>query len=60
MTPTCSNTFKLLGSKLQGLLACHPNEVEPKSKEAIMINALSMHNMCSWNFLTRTPLGSGA
>ncbi len=60
-----SDIFKSVVSKLQGLVACHPDEVEPKSKEARrrltflvnslfmdMPNAPSIHDMFSWNVLT--------
>ncbi|KAL7541715.1 hypothetical protein ACHAXR_012973, partial [Thalassiosira sp. AJA248-18] len=60
-----SDIFKSVLTKLQGLVACHPDEVEPKSKEARrrltffvnslfmdMPNAPSIHDMFSWNVLT--------
>jgi len=60
-----SDMFKSVVAKLQGLVACHPDEVEPKSKEAKrrltffvnslfmdMPNAPSIHDMFSWNVLT--------
>ena len=60
-----SEVFKSVLTKCQGLLACHPDEVEPKSKEARrrltffvnslfmdMPNAPSIHDMFSWNVLT--------
>lgn len=60
-----SEIFKSVLTKLQGLVACHPDEVEPKSKEARrrltffvnslfmdMPNAPSIHDMFSWNVLT--------
>jgi len=60
-----SDIFKSVVAKLQGLVACHPDEVEPKSKEARrrltffvnslfmdMPNAPSIHDMFSWNVLT--------
>jgi len=60
-----SDQFKAVLTKLQGLVACQPDEVEPKSKEARrrltffvnslfmdMPNAPSIHDMFSWNVLT--------
>jgi len=60
-----SDIFKSVLTKLQGLVSCHPDEVEPKSKEARrrltffvnslfmdMPNAPSIHDMFSWNVLT--------
>lgn len=57
--------FKQVLSKLHGLVACHPDDVVPKSKEARrrltffvnslfmdMPNAPSIHDMFSWNVLT--------
>lgn len=59
------DTFKKVLTKLQGLVACHPDEVEPKSKEVhrrltFFVNSLfmdipnapSIHDMFSWNVLT--------
>jgi callose synthase len=58
-------TFKEVLGKLHGLVACHPADVEPKSKEARrrltffvnslfmdMPNAPSIHDMFSFNVLT--------
>lgn len=60
-----SDIFKSVLTKLHGLLACQPDEVEPKSKEAkrrltFFVNSLfmdipnapSIHDMFSWNVLT--------
>jgi len=60
-----SDIFKSILTKLHGLLACQPDEVEPKSKEAkrrltFFVNSLfmdipnapSIHDMFSWNVLT--------
>ena len=60
-----SSIFKSVLTKLQGLVACQPDDVEPKSKEARrrltffvnslfmdMPNAPSIHDMFSWNVLT--------
>lgn len=60
-----SEVFKSVLTKLHGLVACHPDEVEPKSKEArrrltFFVNSLfmdipnapSIHDMFSWNVLT--------
>ena len=60
-----SDIFKSVLTKLHGLLACQPGEVEPKSKEAkrrltFFVNSLfmdipnapSIHDMFSWNVLT--------
>lgn len=60
-----SDIFKSVLTKLQGVVACHPDEVEPKSKEArrrltFFVNSLfmdipnapSIHDMFSWNVLT--------
>lgn len=57
--------FKEVLTKLYGLVSCHPDDVEPKSKEARrrltffvnslfmdMPNAPSIHDMFSWNVLT--------
>ena len=57
--------FKEVLMKLHGLVACHPDDVEPKSKEVRrrltffvnslfmdMPNAPSIHDMFSWNVLT--------
>jgi callose synthase len=58
-------TYKAVLKKTYGLVACHPDDVEPKSKEARrrltffvntlfmdMPNAPSIHDMFSWNVLT--------
>ena len=58
-------TFKEVLGKLHGLVACHPSDVEPKSKEArrrltFFVNSLfmdipnapSIHDMFSFNVLT--------
>eukprot|EP00804_Cyclotella_cryptica_P006003 CCRYP_000253-RC/>CCRYP_000253-RC protein AED:0.05 eAED:0.05 QI:240/1/1/1/1/1/9/998/2010 len=60
-----SEVCKSVLTKLQGVVACHPDEVEPKSKEVRrrltffvnslfmdMPNAPSIHDMFSWNVLT--------
>lgn len=60
-----SEVCKSVLTKLRGVVACHPDEVEPKSKEAKrrltffvnslfmdMPNAPSIHDMFSWNVLT--------
>eukprot|EP00578_Thalassiosira_sp_NH16_P001495 CAMPEP_0181139254 /NCGR_PEP_ID=MMETSP1071-20121207/34687_1 /TAXON_ID=35127 /ORGANISM="Thalassiosira sp., Strain NH16" /LENGTH=2241 /DNA_ID=CAMNT_0023226155 /DNA_START=250 /DNA_END=6976 /DNA_ORIENTATION=+ len=60
-----SDIFKSVLTKLRGLVGCHPDEVEPKSKEARrrltffvnslfmdMPNAPSIHDMFSWNVVT--------
>jgi len=57
--------FKEVLTKVGGLVACHPDDVEPKSKEVRrrltffvnslfmdMPNAPSIHDMFSWNVLT--------
>jgi callose synthase len=57
--------FKEVLTKIHGLVACHPDDVEPKSKEAkrrltFFVNSLfmdmpyapSIHDMFSWNVLT--------
>lgn len=57
--------FKEVLTKLHGLVACHPDDVEPKSKEVRrrltffvnslfmdMPNAPSIHDMFSWNVMT--------
>jgi callose synthase len=57
--------FKEVLTKVNGLVACHPDDVEPKSKEVRrrltffvnslfmdMPNAPSIHDMFSWNVLT--------
>jgi callose synthase len=57
--------LKLSFKKTYGLVACHPDDVEPKSKEArrrltFFVNTLfmdmpdapSIHDMFSWNVLT--------
>eukprot|EP00979_Chaetoceros_neogracilis_P015538 scaffold6112_cov265-Chaetoceros_neogracile.AAC.1 len=59
------DVFKEVLTKLSGLVACHPDDVEPKSKEVRrrltffvnslfmdMPNAPSIHDMFSWNVLT--------
>ena len=58
-------TYKAVLKKIHGLVACHPDDVEPKSKEArrrltFFVNSLfmdmpdapSIHDMFSWNVLT--------
>jgi len=58
-------TFKEVLTKVHGLVACHPNDVEPKSKEVrrrltFFVNSLfmempyapSIHDMFSWNVMT--------
>jgi len=58
-------TFKEVLKKIHGLVACHPDDVEPKSKEVrrrltFFVNSLfmdmpdapSIHDMFSWNILT--------
>jgi callose synthase len=58
-------TFKAVLKKSHGLVACHPDDVEPKSKEVRrrltffvnslfmdMPNAPSIHDMFSWTVLT--------
>jgi callose synthase len=58
-------TYKAVLKKTYGLVACHPDDVEPKSKEArrrltFFVNTLfmdmpdapSVHDMFSWNVLT--------
>lgn len=58
-------TYKAVLKKTYGLVACHPDDVEPKSKEArrrltFFVNTLfmdmpdapSIHDMFSWNVLT--------
>jgi len=58
-------TFKAVLKKIHGLVACHPDDVEPKSKEVrrrltFFVNSLfmdmpdapSIHDMFSWNVLT--------
>jgi len=60
-----NNLFKEVLTKLHGLVSCHPDDVEPKSKEVRrrltffvnslfmdMPNAPSIHDMFSWNVLT--------
>ena len=60
-----SEMFKSILTKLHGVVACHPNEVEPKSEEArrrltFFVNSLfmdipnapSIRDMFSWNVLT--------
>uniref|UniRef100_A0A7S1ZKM7 1,3-beta-glucan synthase n=1 Tax=Ditylum brightwellii TaxID=49249 RepID=A0A7S1ZKM7_9STRA len=57
--------FKDVLSKVHGLVACHPDDVEPKSKEVhrrltFFVNSLfmdmpdapSIHDMFSWNVMT--------
>eukprot|EP00567_Pseudictyota_dubia_P000459 CAMPEP_0197467590 /NCGR_PEP_ID=MMETSP1175-20131217/65644_1 /TAXON_ID=1003142 /ORGANISM="Triceratium dubium, Strain CCMP147" /LENGTH=2205 /DNA_ID=CAMNT_0043003667 /DNA_START=287 /DNA_END=6905 /DNA_ORIENTATION=+ len=62
----CQNiTFKEVLTKVHGLVACHPDDVEPRSQEArrrltFFVNSLfmdmpdapSIHDMFSWNVLT--------
>jgi len=58
-------TFKGVLTKVHGLVACHPDDVEPKSMEArrrltFFVNSLfmdmpdapSIHDMFSWNVMT--------
>ena len=58
-------TLKAVVKKVYGLVACHPDDVEPKSKEVhrrltFFVNSLfmdmpdapSIHDMFSWNVLT--------
>lgn len=60
-----NTTFKEVLTKVHGLVACHPDDVEPKSKEVrrrltFFVNSLfmdiphapSIHDMFSWNVLT--------
>lgn len=60
-----SSLFKEVLTKVHGLIACFPDDVEPKSKEArrrltFFVNSLfmdmpdapSIHDMFSWNVLT--------
>jgi callose synthase len=63
---TCRNaTFKAVLKKMHGLVCMHPDDTEPKSKEArrrltFFVNTLfmdmpdapSIHDMFSWNILT--------
>jgi len=59
------STFKEVLTMVHGLVACHPNDVEPKSKEVcrrltFFVNSLfmdmplapSIHDMFSWNVMT--------
>jgi callose synthase len=62
----CKNqTFKEVLTKIHGLVACHPDDAEPKSKEArrrltFFVNTLfmdipeapSIKDMFSWNVIT--------